>query len=199
MGTFRGSPQEIKPLSGNGPRRVYVFHGLAEVFRARMVCGVGFYGAFPVVNRRQVDFHILLLSCQHYSRALPSSAAEHIHDGIIFFHALFSQTSILKIRKMQYRHFAFWIVYKPPHKLILIGEAVISSKLPHRNIPFAFRKKVPPPRMANFLYVYQPLHAKHLLFAPVRLPLPHKQGHIPAFNLFPEKEILPDGMDFTGY
>jgi hypothetical protein len=59
VGTFRGSPEQIKPLAGDGLRGVYMLYGLTEVFRARMVRGMGLYGAFPMINRREMDLHIV--------------------------------------------------------------------------------------------------------------------------------------------
>jgi hypothetical protein len=85
MGTFRGGPEQVQPLAGNGFSGVYKFHGLAEVFRARMVRGVGLNGAFPMVNRRDMYFHVLRCGALFYPFCFPTRAAEHINNFKCFF------------------------------------------------------------------------------------------------------------------
>jgi hypothetical protein len=87
VGTFWGSPKQIKPLTGDGPRGVYVFHGLAKMFRARVVSGVGLNSAFPMVNCREMDFHILRGGGLGYSGRFTTSPAKHIYYIKDFFHA----------------------------------------------------------------------------------------------------------------
>jgi hypothetical protein len=86
VGTFRGSPKQIKPLAGNGPRGVYVFHGLAKMFRARVICGVCFYGSLPVVYCRKPDIHAMFPCRQHDSGTFPSGPTKHIYDIKSLFH-----------------------------------------------------------------------------------------------------------------
>jgi hypothetical protein len=86
MGTFWRSPQEIQPLSGNGFCGVYMFHGLAKMFGARVVSGMGLNSAFPMVNRRETDFHVPLYGGLAYPDRFAPRAAEHINDIIGFLH-----------------------------------------------------------------------------------------------------------------
>jgi hypothetical protein len=56
-----------------------MLYRLAEMLRAGVVCGMSFYSAFPMVDRREMYFHVPRCGSLKYTGRFSPRSAKHIH------------------------------------------------------------------------------------------------------------------------